>query len=878
MLWAVKDKSSAIVRVERRDNRLYLYAEAGIHRLEPKNDRTVRISFARERFSDEGELGASVGEAVEASLGAPLGASLGAPLEKGGGSGEALSQEDWEERIKPGVIRREVWGDWEYEETEESICLRLKELQISICRETGSYRYLDGEGRLLLRERERDSKTLEEFTVYEMLEEGSRVETVATPDGEKQVVREAARRPVGKSFHTRLSLEWGEEALYGLGQQEEGFGSLRGQMVFLHQANRKIAIPMLVSTKGYGILTDTYSPMIFSDTAYGSYLYTEADPEMDYYFMNGGTMDGVVREYRFLTGKAALLPKWAYGYLQSQERYETQKEILQVAREHRERGIGLDCLVLDWCSWEDGKWGQKSFDPARFPDPGEMIRGLHAEHIHFMISVWPNMDPQGENYREFAQKGLFLPGCQVYNALKREARELYWRQLREGLYRHGVDGWWCDNSEPFAPEWGRRERVEPAVMYGEYCREAGCHLPAERMNAYGLFHARAIWEGQRREGEMRVVNLTRSACTGQQRYGTVLWSGDTEACWETLRRQVAAGLHFCASGLPFWTVDIGAFFVKRGDFWYWRGEYEGGTKDLGYGELFVRWFQWACFLPVFRGHGTDCRRELWQFENAKAPFYEVLLSYNRLRYRLMPYLYSLAGRCWLEDGSMIRLLAFGYPQDTNVWNITDQYLLGEDLMVCPVLVPMYYERGSRPLAGTEKSRRVYLPAGTGWYDYWTDAYYEGGQWIRADAPLEKIPLFVREGAVLPLGEAALSTQELSPALQVKVYPGRDGEFLLYEDQGEDYGYEKGQYRLTRLIWRDQERRLESRVTEPMAAAPEAALASAPGVALASASAAVSASSASVPSARPQKADQSPAAPIWEPYRIVSVVEAKRPQG
>ena len=252
MLWAVKDKSSAIVRVERRENRLYLYAEAGIHRLEPKNDRTVRISFARERFSDEGELGASVGETVEASLGAPLGASLGAPLEKGGGSGEALSQEDWEERIKPGVIRREVWGDWEYEETEESICLRLKELQISICRETGSYRYLDGQGLLLLRERERDSKTLEEFIVYEMLEEGSRVETVATPDGEKQVVREAARRPVGKSFHTRLSLEWGEEALYGLGQQEEGFGSLRGQMVFLHQANRKIAFPCWFPQRGTG--------------------------------------------------------------------------------------------------------------------------------------------------------------------------------------------------------------------------------------------------------------------------------------------------------------------------------------------------------------------------------------------------------------------------------------------------------------------------------------------------------------------------------------------------------------------------------------------------------------------------------------------------
>lgn len=757
MLCAVEGKSSAIARVERREDRLYLYSEAGMHRLEPKDSGTVRITYTQ---------------------------------------AESFSEEE-----KPGVVCREVFGGWEYLEDEREIRLRMEKLEIVIDRATASYIYYDGKGNRLLRERERGSRSLEEYTVYRMLEEGARVEKVSTPDGVKDVVREAARIPVGMSYHTRLYLEWvPQEALYGLGQHEEGFGSLRGQTVYLHQANRKIAVPMLVSTLGYGILVDTYSPMIFSDTIYGSYLYTEADPEMDYYFMNGETMDGVVQKYRMLTGKVSLLPRWSYGYIQSQERYETAAEILDTAAEYRHRGIGLDGIVLDWCSWEGNQWGQKSFDRSRFPDPKGMIEKLHDDHVHFMLSVWPNMGEETDNYREFKERKLLLPGCNVYDAFSREGRELYWEQLRRGLFVHGVDAWWCDNSEPFTPEWNHAERMEPSRMYEEYCRTAGFHLPAEKMNAYGLYHAQAIYEGQREDARSRVVNLTRSAYTGQQRYGTILWSGDIEASWGTLRRQIAAGLHFSASGLPFWTVDIGAFFVKRGNVWFWKGEYAGGTEDLGYRELFVRWYQWGCFLPVFRGHGTDCRRELWHFANAEAPFYDALLSANRLRYRFLPYIYSLAGQCWLNDGSMMRLLAFAYPRDREVWDITDQYLFGDGLMVCPVLGPMYYERESRSLPETPKTRRVYLPKGNCWYDYWTNACFEGGQWIDADAPIEKIPLFVREGSILPRAECALSTEEMSNEIEVIIYSGRNGEFLLYEDAGDGYGYEQGQYLATRLSW------------------------------------------------------------------------------
>lgn len=764
MLSAVRERSHAILRVQRKSDGLYLYSEAGMHRLEPKNSRTVRITY------------------TQAS--------------------------DFVNEIKPGIVPSETYGDWEYTENKKEIRLLMKHLQIVINRETASCQYYSGDGRRLLREREEHSKCLEAFTVYELLEENISIEKINTPDGVKEIVRDAARIPVGKSYHTRLYLEWEEqEALYGLGQHEEGFASLRGQTVYLHQGNRKIAVPVLVSTQGYGILMNTYSPMIFSDTIYGSYLYTEADPEMDYYFMNGDSMEGVIREYRLLTGKAALLPRWAFGYIQSQERYETQQEILDIVKKYRESEIGLDGIVLDWLSWEENQWGQKSFDSKRFPDPKHMIKALHGDHVHFMISIWPNMDEKTENYKEFQESELLLPGSNIYNALRPDGREMYWNQVKRGLFCHGVDAWWCDNSEPFTPEWNHRERMEPAKLYEEYCRVAGTHLPAERMNAYVLYHAMALYEGQRNDGEKRVVNLTRSAYTGMQRYGTISWSGDIEASWDTFRRQIAAGLNFCASGLPFWTVDIGAFFVKRGNLWFWRGDYEKGTDDLGYRELFVRWYQWGCFLPIFRGHGTDCRRELWQFSNTEVPFYDALLGANRLRYELMPYIYSLAGLCWLQDASMIKLLAFEYPKDRTVWNITDQYLFGNSIMVCPVLHPMYYAKDSRPLSDISMKRRIYLPKGNGWYDYWTNRYFKGGQWIEVEAPLEKIPLFVREGSILPKTEPAQSTEELSREISIFIYAGRNGEFTLYEDEGEGYGYEQGQYRLTRIRWNDRSQKL-----------------------------------------------------------------------
>lgn len=795
MLGCIPQKKRNVVKAWREKDALWLKLENGLQKIVPVNSWILRVMFTeKESFSNE---------------------------------------------EKPGITKLPPFGDWSYQVTGEAVILEMKNLILEVDLESDRFRYYDGAGKLLLSERAMRSKELAEFPTYRMDETSLEKTYVDTPDGRKEVIKEPGRIQAGTAYHTRLNLEFEEEALYGLGQHEEGFGSLRGKHVFLHQANRRIAIPMLVSTKGYGLLVNTYAPAIFHDGDEGSYIYTEADPEMDFFFISGqtaektdkdgalqGSMDKVIRGYRVITGKAALLPKWAYGYVQSQERYETQEEILQVAREYRERGIGLDCIVLDWCSWPDGQWGQKTFDPERFPDPSEMTEKLHEEHVRFMLSIWPNLTEGTENYEEFKAKNLLLPGINNYDPLKEEGRSAYWSQVERGLFCHGVDAWWCDNSEPFTPEWNYLVKPENTKIYEEYCRTTSLHLPTTKTNAYGFYHAQGIFEGQRAckepyaktqvKGELvqkRVINLTRSGYLGQQRFGTILWSGDISASWDTLRRQIAAGIHFCASGMPYWTVDIGAFFVKNGLQWFWDGQYDQGPKDPAYCELFTRWYQWGAFLPIFRGHGTDFRRELWEFDRPEAQFYDALLKANRIRYELMPYIYSLAGMTWVKDASIIKPLAFAFPGDHETWEILDQYLFGDEMMICPVTESHYFTEPDVSIGkysdaeGTPYRRRTYLPAGTGWYDYHTNEYYEGGQWITADAPLDQIPVFVKAGTILPKKEFALSVEEQSEEYSLVVYAGADGEFTLYEDDGDGYGYEDGAYKLTKYEWIDAENKL-----------------------------------------------------------------------
>ncbi len=696
-----------------------------------------------------------------------------------------------------GLLDLPEFSDWDYSVTEERVTVSAAGLKMEIELSGGGMSWYGASGEKLLSTPSVDGVMIEKYKKYRVT--AAKSEKIMTADGEKSVVRAADRVEDGFSCRSRLRLEFSDgEALYGLGQHEEGFLNLRGKTVYLHQANRKIAVPSLVSSLGWGILYDCMGAMIFNDTEAGSYIYCEAQAALDFYFINGGSPEGAVRGYRYLTGGAAMLPRWAFGYIQSQERYETEEEIKGVARAYRERGIGLDCVVLDWCSWGDGQWGQKTLDKNRFPDAEGMIGDLHKNHTHFMISVWPNCDEHCDNYREFDGAGLLLPNLNVYNAFSEAGRKMYWEQLRRELFRVGADAWWCDNSEPITPEWNEIERPEPARLFDTYCRETAAHIPPELSNGYGFYHALGVYDGQRAESpKKRVLNLTRSGSIGSQRLGTVMWSGDIAASWDTLTRQIAAGLNFCAAGHPYWTTDIGAFFVKRSVNWYWRGDFDGTVGDLGYRELFTRWYQWAAFLPMFRGHGTDCRRELWLFENAEdAKFYDAIIKANRLRYRLLPYIYSEAGKCCLYGGLIMRPLGFDFPEDQIVHTVKDQYMFGEAIMVAPVHEAMYYLPGSEKI-DMPKKRRVYLPKNPGgWFDFNTGEHLDGGEWIEADAPLDTIPLYVRAGRIIPAAEEALSSEEQSGRLDIIGFG--QGKYLLYDDEGDGYGYEKGEYRLTEI--------------------------------------------------------------------------------
>ena len=756
MLTAVKGPSTKITKFERKEDGLYLYSDYATTRLMVKEDGIIRVTVTKDKF---------------------------------------------DELCKPGVTNTVISDNWDFEENDSAFVIKTPILKAMVDRESGRVSFASSMDDSILFS-ERKTLEFEKYSTYLMSGKNQVTETINTPDGEKVVIKEAEKVFNGEAYHITWFPQFGKEALYGLGQHEEGFGSLRGHTVYVHQANRKIAVPTLISTKGYGFLFDTYSPMIFNDSE-GSlglggetYLYNESAREWDYYFIYGVDMDGVIAGYRRLTGKASMLPKWAFGYVQSKERYETADELIECTEIARDKGIGLDCIVLDWISWEDGKWGQKTFDKKRFPDPKALMEKLHENNVHFMISVWPTTDPSCENNARFKAKNLLLPASNLYDPFRKEGREEYWNQIMEEIIPAGTDAFWCDSSEPITPEWSMRYRPEPSRLFAEYCKEMGLRVSDEMSNAFALYHAMGIYDGQRKSvPEKRVCNLTRSAYTGQQRYGTIMWSGDISASWDTLKRQVGAGLNFSASGLPYWTIDVGAFFIKPGDFWYWNGDFEDAEKDLGYRELYTRWYQWACFLPMFRCHGTDCNRELWVFGEEGDVFYDAMVKANRLRYELMPYIYSEAGKVWLEDGSIMRNLSFAFPEDEKVWNITNQYMFGPALMVCPVVEPMLYGPGSVALNIEKPVKSVYLPEGTEWYDFYTGEKYAGGQTIEVALTMDNIPVFVKAGSIIPMSEAALSTAEQGENYSYKVFSDKPCEYTMYTDAGDGYGYENGEYTL-----------------------------------------------------------------------------------
>lgn len=692
-------------------------------------------------------------------------------------------------------------------ETAEGLVFSTSALAIVIDWQTAAFSYRDSQGRLLTREPAAGAKTLEEIDVLvSEFDPAAVTETGESADGVRVRARNVRKRLDRQAYHTRLAFEWAQgEALYGLGSHEEGMLNLRGQHQYLYQQNMKAVAPFLVSTRGYGVLFDSYSLMSFHDDAFGSYLWCDVEDEMDYYFVYGPEFDQIIHQLRHLSGQAPMLPKWAFGYVQSKERYTSQAELLEVVREYRRRALPLDCIVLDWKSWTGDLWGQKSLDPERFPDPKGMMQELHDLHARLMVSIWPTMRAGGENWQEMVDRGFLLGNRATYNAFDPAARACYWRQAREGLFAHGIDAWWCDCTEPFEADWKGAVKPEPEERMRINSEEAKLYLDPEFINAYSLLHSQGIYEGQRcASAEKRVLNLTRSAYTGQQRYATVTWSGDVTATWETLRRQIADGLNFCVTGQPYWTTDIGAFFVKhKPDLWFWRGDFEQGAEDLGYRELYLRWFQFGAFLPMFRSHGADTPREIWRFGEPGGLFYEALLRFLRLRYRLLPYIYSLAGWTTQHDYTMLRMLAFDFRADPQTYDIRDQFMFGPAFLVNPVTQPMYYGPGSQPLAGIDKTRPVYLPAGRDWYDFWSDRRFAGGQTVLAEATLATLPLFVAAGSIVPMAAPMQYVDESPEApLELHIYGGCDGIFQLYEDAGDGYDYERGAFATIDIRWQD----------------------------------------------------------------------------
>jgi alpha-D-xyloside xylohydrolase len=516
-------------------------------------------------------------------------------------------------------------------------------------------------------------------------------------------------------------------------------------------------------------------------------LTSEMGNQIDYYFIRGNSMDDVISGYRTLTGKAPIMPKWALGYWQSRERYRSQNELLNVVKEYRKRHIPLDNIVLDWSYWPVDSWGSHEFDPKFFPDPSGMVDSVHKLNARIMISVWPKFYYTTEHYKEFDSRGWMYRQAVLdsvrdwigkgyigsfYDAYSQGARELFWEQIREHLFTKGFDAWWMDASEPDILS-------NASIEYRKKLSTPTALGPSTKyFNTYALVNAMAIYDGQRStEPNRRVFLLTRSGFAGLQRYSTATWSGDIGTRWEDMKAQIPAGLNFALSGIPYWTFDIGGFCVENR-----YSQAQVGSEDLNeWRELNTRWFQFGSFCPLFRSHGQYPFREIFNISPAGSPAYESMVYYDKLRYRLMPYLYSLAGLTYFNDYTIMRAMVMDFGGDKAVKSIGDQYMFGPSLMVAPV-----YKYKAR-------TREVYFPSSCGWYDFYTGIYILGGHQLQVDAPFEQIPLFVREGSIIPFGpEIRFTDEKPADPITLYVYTGRNCAFTLYEDEGTNYNYEKGE--------------------------------------------------------------------------------------
>ena len=528
---------------------------------------------------------------------------------------------------------------------------------------------------------------------------------------------------------------------------------------------------------------------------------SEAGKQLDYYFVYGNNADDVIAGYRLLTGKATVAPQWAMGFWQSRERYKTQEEILSTVAEFRKRKIPIDNIVEDWSYWKQDQWGSQEFDKTRFPNAEKMIKTLHEQYnAHFMISVWPKFYEGIPAYNEFKKHGWLYTRnvadsqrdwiaqgyvSTFYDAFNTDARKVFWDLINKNLYSKGIDAWWMDASEPdilsnVSPQ-KRKDLMTPFSLGSA----------AEYLNAYPMENAKGIYEGQRATNpNNRVFILTRSAFAGSQHYGAAVWSGDISATWANMKDQIAAGINFSLSGIPYWTMDAGGFAVEH--------RYEKpNEKDLEeWREQNTRWYQFGTFCPLFRVHGQFPYREIFNVAPDDSPAYKSMLYYDKLRYRLMPYIYSLAGWSYTKDYTIMRGLIMDFANDSLVKNINDEYMFGPSLLISPV----YTYKATQ--------RNVYLPSGRGWYDSYSGKYFDGGQTIHAEAPYEKIPVFVKEASIIPFGvELKYVNEKPQDKITLFVYTGKDAVFDLYEDEDTNYNYEQGKYSIIPIKYNEQTKTL-----------------------------------------------------------------------
>jgi alpha-D-xyloside xylohydrolase len=685
--------------------------------------------------------------------------------------------------------------DWKVTETEKTISLTTKAIEVQIDKKSAKVTFHKLNGEMLLAEFDKDI-------------------TAAEVAGEK-------------CFHIKQSFQWSEnESLYGLGSYQDGEVRLNGKKVSMLQKNRDDVVPFIISTNQYGILWENYSFSEFNDVKDSYYLWSNVADEINYFFVYGEIFDKIISSYRQLTGIAPLYPKWAYGYMQSKQKYNTQDEVLSIVKGFRDRKFPLDLIVQDWQYWPEGQWGQKSFNRKNYPDPKKMMEEIHAMNAKIMISIWPDMAKGCPDNNDMIKiNGLLNDGMHL-NILMPEARNLYWKQANDSLYNYGIDAWWADCSEGFDSDWISPYIQLPPVQANNVCMKKLTDLngSGRYINTYALMHTKGLYEGQRStNSSKRVFILTRSAFAGLQKYGASYWTGDVSANWEEYRAQIPAGLNFCMTGVPYWTTDIAGYFIKHEpNWWFSRGVFEKGQEDKGFLELYTRWFQFASFCPLFRAHGADFPREPWAFGTPESTTYSTLLKFTNLRYRLMPYLYSLGWKVTNENYTIMRALPFDFIDDQATHNINNQYMFGSEFLVNPVTEPHYYlpnnikmdgavepDANTNNIIETESKalQPVYLPKGTQWFDFWTGKTFEGGQTIKADASYETMPLFVKAGSILPMGPFIQYSTEKSDPLEIRIYQGANGEFSLYEDENDNYNYEKGVYSLIKFNWNNNEKTL-----------------------------------------------------------------------